>query len=68
MKITIKGVEFVVPKWTKWVAQDKNGHWYAYAMEPHLRACEWDSHPKDDECDRINPIAKDWKKSLIEVN
>ncbi len=64
MKITIKGIEFEVPDWTKWVAQDEDGQWYAYDMEPILADNEWALNPEANYCDKINMKAEDWKNSL----
>lgn len=40
------------PEW-KWIAQDKDGSWYAYTAKPHVNNKEemWELDFKDDEID-----------------
>lgn len=27
--------------WMRWIAQDKDGHWWAYEHEPHMADSGW---------------------------
>lgn len=58
-----------LPNWVKWKAQDANGAWWGYSVEP-LEFCEgWYENEVGQrikiEQTSANP---DWKNSLIKIN
>ena len=56
-------VEFDTPDWANWMAQDKDGMWYAYETEPRQDGDEWTT---DNTGQRIGLSAepKDWTQEL----
>ena len=56
-------VEFEIPDWANWMAQDKDGMWYAYETEPRQNGYEWTT---DDMIQYIGLSAepKDWKQEI----
>lgn len=36
MENYIISLDFTVPGWANWIAQDSDGEWYCYQYEPHL--------------------------------
>lgn len=34
-------LSFFVPEWVNWIAQDKNGSWWGYSVEPLRHHCGW---------------------------
>lgn len=33
--------EVEIPGWVVWLAQDKNGSWWGYSVEPHQHTTGW---------------------------
>lgn len=38
---TYKGVMYIVPSWTKWLAEDSGGGLYAYSAKPYRENGSW---------------------------
>jgi len=63
----IKSIQ--IPAWTNWIAQDANGCWWAYEVEPLQYHQGW----YENEVGRVQKIEvdynkKDWQNSLIRLN
>lgn len=58
-----------LPHWVKWKAQDANGAWWGYSVEPLEFSDGWYENEVGQrikiEQSQANP---DWKNSLIKVN
>jgi len=59
------------PSWSKWLAQDKDGQWFWWENEPHIRASiDFWMPSYDQRCnvDRASSILQDpvlgWKETL----
>jgi len=55
-----------IPKWVCWLAQDADGTWWGYEVEPHQHHQGW----YENELGRHQQIRKDnpntyWKDSLV---
>ena len=55
------------PEYANWLAQDENGMWYWYEIEPHQEAACWNFHG-DDDYERVNRIGDsanpNWRNTL----
>ena len=62
-------LQFDIPKWVKWVAQDFNGSWWGYSVEPLQHSTGWYENEVGDYIrlgdDAENP---DWRNSLYRVS
>jgi len=70
MKRQVK-IKVQVPEWVNWIAQDKDGSWWAYAAKPsEVDAFNWWASPPETRNRRmiiaIGPT-KDWRKSLKRI-
>ena len=56
-------VEFDIPDWATYIAQDEDGMWFAYGIAPHQGEDEWTT---DDTSQYIGLSAepKDWKQEI----
>ena len=68
--------EVKLPSWANWIAQDKNGTWFAFSHKPNpnVRCNEWDmpgqhfpnlDHRAELLCD--SPKPKDWTQELYQI-
>ena len=57
------------PQWAKWLAQDKNGCWWAYSVEPLEHASGWyENEVGQHVLIKKDDANKDWKNTLTKVN
>ena len=56
-------VEFDVPNWANWMAQDKDGMWFAYETEPHPEECDWTTYDTSQDIG-LSAEPKDWTQEL----
>lgn len=57
--------QYLIPDWARWVAQDEDGSWWAFEVEPHLASRSW----YENEIGRSEKIGTEhlennWKESL----
>lgn len=57
-----------IPKWVKWIAQDANGNWWGYEIEPLMHDNGW----YENELGRyilLNTATPDqhWHKNIIKI-
>ena len=57
-----------IPNWAQWLAQDADGHWWAYEAEPHQHDSGW----YENEIGKIirlhkQPANKQWRESLQKI-
>ncbi|MCW9023222.1 MAG: hypothetical protein OQK73_00945 [Gammaproteobacteria bacterium] len=57
-----------LPDWVRWIAQDEDGTWWGYSVEPLQQHCGW----YENEVGRhlklgINTPNPDWKDSLQKI-
>ena len=57
-----------LPLWVRWIAQDSNGAWWGYSVEPLRHDSGW----YENEAGRYLPLGagspSDWKRSLRAVH
>jgi hypothetical protein len=57
-----------IPTWARWLAQDEDGAWWAYEVEPNQQHNGW----YENEVGRIqrlviSPAPSDWRAQLIRL-
>ncbi len=54
-----------IPGWVAWLAQDKDGSWWGYSVEPHQHSTGWYENEVGDYI-RLGPDEpnSDWQDSL----
>lgn len=58
-----------VPEWVRFVAQDSDGSWWGYSVEPLLNHRGWYENELGLNKKLINTEANDvWRESLIKLN
>ena len=57
-----------LPEWTRWIAQDLDGVWFAYAIKPTSRSDYWMTDNGGlASIFLTTPGNKDWEDTLYEV-
>ena len=67
MSNNIPNTDRDIPDWVRWLAQDADGSWWGYEVEPHQHHQGW----YENEVGRSQLIAResanpDWRQTLIE--
>jgi hypothetical protein len=57
--------DFNIPGWVNWLAQDSDGTYWGYSVEPLLHDTGWYENEVGD-CVRLGhaPLSADWRNSL----
>ena len=57
--------QFTIPSWVQWVAQDRDGHWWGYEVEPLRHEHGWYENEVG-RCIKLGQTRADgqWKDSL----
>lgn len=54
-----------IPSWVVWLAQDKNGYWWGYSIEPQQHSTGWYENEVGDYIQlSSSKINLDWQNSL----
>lgn len=61
-----KHTHFDLPAWVSWLAQDSDGTWWGYEVEPHMAHQGWYENEVG-RCVRLlqDPANPDWALTLI---
>ena len=61
-------LDIEIPEWVNWMAQDSNGVWWGYSVEPLRNDNGW----YENEVGRYVRLgvdnANDWQRSLVKIN
>ena len=61
-------LDIEIPEWVNWMAQDSNGVWWGYSVEPLRNDNGW----YENEVGRYVRLgvnnADDWQRSLVKIN
>jgi len=66
--------EIEIPVWVKWIAQDENGSWWGFSVEPLEHSTGWYENEVGEYVlllkSQDNNIQSDthWRETLIKVN
>ena len=57
-----------LPGWVQWIAQDANGQWWGYEVEPHKYHAGWYENEVGDRLQlEPAPPNPDWRQSLYQI-
>lgn len=64
-----KALQFILPKWIQYIAQDADGQWWGYEAEPNLSHISW----YENEVGRILKLESDlpnsnWTQTLQKLD
>lgn len=60
----INNFPFTVPSWVRWIAQDSNGQWWGYSVEPLRHDHGWYENEVGDYIPLGHSVVEDWESSL----
>ena len=66
-KVNYFGIDLVVPRWTKYLATDKNGEITAYNSKPKLDKTSWVFVGRFCFVTDVDLEGQDWRETLMEV-
>lgn len=65
----VSPANFNYPHWVKWLAQDKDGSWWGYSVEPlENHTCWYENEVGKHVFLQKTEGNKNWKKSLIKIS
>ena len=59
--------ESEIPGWVNWLAQDKDGTWWGYSVEPHQHSTGWYENEVGDYVLLGSTHPADWPNSLQRI-
>ena len=59
--------DFSIPSWVSWIAQDSNGTWWGYSVEPLHHDSGWYENEVGDYVRLGVTATADWEESLIKL-
>jgi len=62
--------EIKIPAWIKWIAQDENGSWWGFSVEPLEHSTGWYENEVGDYVLllKFQGNNKHWRETLIKIN
>lgn len=58
-----------IPHWVRWIAQDADGAWWGYSVEPLEFSQGWYENEVGNRIKLLQSVANpDWKNTLIRTN